>query len=65
MPNHPSSYMQISRDGLILALLDRVIEADGRGPGSNTPADRQYLLNRLQEIVQVLQHPTAQRPDLP
>jgi hypothetical protein len=65
MANHPSSYTAITRDGLILALLDRLIEADGRAPGGNNPADREYLLNRVQEIVQVLQHPTAPRPSLP
>ena len=55
----------MTRDGLVLALLDRVVEADGRKPDSNNPADRQYLLNRLQEIMHILQHPSTPRPDLP
>ena len=65
MANHPSSYAALTRDGLVLALLDRMVEADGRKPDSNNPADRQYLLNRLQEIMHVLQHPSTPRPDLP
>lgn len=65
MANHPSSYVSITRDGLILALLDRVIEADGRAPGGNNPADRQYILNRVQEIASLLHHPTNTRQDLP
>jgi hypothetical protein len=65
MAHHPSSYTGISRDGLVLALLDRLVEADGRRPDGNNPADRQYVLNRLQEIIHVLQHPSTPRPDLP
>ncbi len=64
MAIHPSSYAGLSRDGLVLALLDRLIEADGRKPDGNNPADRQYLLNRLQDITHVLQHPSMPRPEL-
>jgi hypothetical protein len=65
MANHPSSYAGLTRDGLLLALLDRLIDADGRKPDGNNPADRHYVLNRLQEIVHVLQHPSTPRPELP
>jgi hypothetical protein len=65
MANHPSSYTGISRDGLILAILDRMIEADGRRADTNNPVDRTYILNRLQEIAQVLQYPSNPRLDLP
>jgi hypothetical protein len=65
MAHHPSSYVGITRDGLVLALLDRVMDADGRKPDGNSPADRQYVLNRVQEILHVLQHPSTPRPDLP
>jgi hypothetical protein len=65
LANHPSSYAGITRDGLVLALLDRLVEADGRKPESNNPPDRAYLLNRLQEIMHILNHPSTPRPDLP
>ena len=65
MANHPSSYAGLTRDGLVLAMLDRLIEADGRKPDGNNPADRQYLLNRLQDIAHALQHPSTLRPELP
>lgn len=65
LANHPSSYAGLSRDGLVLALLDRMIDADGRKPDGNNPADRQYILNRLQEIVHVMQHPSNSRLELP
>jgi hypothetical protein len=65
LANHPSSYTGITREGLVLALLDRLIEADGRKAEGNNPPDRQYLLNRLQEIMHILNHPSTPRPDLP
>ena len=65
MANHPSSYAGLTRDGLILALLDRLVEADGRKPDGNNPADRLYILNRLQDIAHTLQHPSTPRPELP
>jgi hypothetical protein len=65
LANHPSSYTGITREGLVLALLDRLIEADGRKPEGNHPPDRLYLLNRLQEIMHILNHPSTPRPDLP
>ena len=65
MANHPSSYAGLTRDGLLLAMLDRIVEADGRKPDGNNPADRQYLLNRLQDITHVLLHPSTPRPELP
>jgi hypothetical protein len=65
MANHPSSYAGMTRDGLVLALLDRLIDADGRKMDGNNPADRKYVLNRLQEIAHVLQHPSTPRPELP
>ena len=65
MANHPSSYAGLTRDGLLLAMLDRMIEADGRKPDGNNPADRQYLLNRLQDVAHVLLHPSTPRPELP
>ncbi len=43
MANHPSSYAGLTRDGLLLALLDRLIDADGRKPDGNNPADRHYV----------------------
>jgi hypothetical protein len=65
MAHHPSSYAGLTRDGLVLAVLDRLLDADGRKPDGNNPPDRQYVLNRLQEIVHVLQHPSTPRPELP
>jgi hypothetical protein len=65
MANHPSSYVGLTRDGLVLALLDRLIEIDGRKIDGNNPADRPYMLNRLQEIAHILQHPSTPRPELP
>jgi len=37
MANHPSSYAGLTRDGLVLALLDRLIEIDGRKIGQAHP----------------------------